>query len=537
MQAWVPQTDGLHDIVNTLKGSIVPDTKVQQESYQRIEIFKKNPEFCCYLCYILVHLPSEQVGYETRQIAGLLLKRTIKESYHTYQNEVKDYMQKQVLPVLCDGNSRLRQAAGSIVTTIVSQSNLSDWKELMPFLVDLLKSSNEDAVSGGFDALVKLCEDSADKLVNCNTRPLNEVVPKVLEYFKHPKEEFRVGALKCVNHLMIVLPPALVVEMDHFLQGISSLTGDTSNEVRKLVCQSIVVLLEVGIQYLVPHMESIIQFIIIASQDDDENVAIEACEFWASFCDQPFFDDVKPMLEPYLPQVLPLLLVKMVYSQEDIVMFEAEEEEQNETVPDRPEDMKPIFHKIKQPNGENKEKETEEEEDDDGFGDFGEWNLRKCAAAALDILSQNFGNSILPVVLPLLQERLSNNGHWSIRESGILALGAIAEGCHSGILPHLQQLFPYLMHLMNDPAPLIRSITCWTLGRFSGWAVDQGNHETVMAPLVEIMLQRILDKNKKVQEAACSAFCSLEEEALSELEPYLQPILQVCLYCIMNFVH
>ena len=41
------------------------------------------------------------------------------------------------------------------------------------------------------------------------------------------------------------------------------------------------------------------------------------------------------------------------------------------------------------------------------------------------------------------------------------------------------------------------------------------------------LLQRVLDPNKRVQEAACSAFATLEEEACTELVPYLGDILQV----------
>ena len=47
-----------------------------------------------------------------------------------------------------------------------------------------------------------------------------------------------------------------------------------------------------------------------------------------------------------------------------------------------------------------------------------------------------------------------------------------------------------------------------------------------MKPLINELLQRILDHNKRVQEAACSAFATLEEEACSELVPYLGFILQ-----------
>ena len=41
------------------------------------------------------------------------------------------------------------------------------------------------------------------------------------------------------------------------------------------------------------------------------------------------------------------------------------------------------------------------------------------------------------------------------------------------------------------------------------------------------LLLRILDPNKRVQEAACSAFATLEEEACTELVPYLGDILTV----------
>lgn len=39
------------------------------------------------------------------------------------------------------------------------------------------------------------------------------------------------------------------------------------------------------------------------------------------------------------------------------------------------------------------------------------------------------------------------------------------------------------------------------------------------------LLAKVLDSNKRVQEAACSAFATLEEEACTELVPYLDIIL------------
>lgn len=45
-------------------------------------------------------------------------------------------------------------------------------------------------------------------------------------------------------------------------------------------------------------------------------------------------------------------------------------------------------------------------------------------------------------------------------------------------------------------------------------------------PLMQGLLERVLDPHKRVQEAGCSAFATLEEEACGLLVPYLGPILQ-----------
>ena len=113
-------------------------------------------------------------------------------------------------------------------------------------------------------------------------------------------------------------------------------------------------------------------------------------------------------------------------------------------------------------------------DDEDGNDDasLSDWNLRKCSAAALDVLASVFRDELLPVLLPILKETLFH-GEWEIKESGILALGAIAEGCMSGMVQHLPELIPYLINCLSDKKALVRSITCWTLSRYSHWVVTQ----------------------------------------------------------------
>ena len=51
----------------------------------------------------------------------------------------------------------------------------------------------------------------------------------------------------------------------------------------------------------------------------------------------------------------------------------------------------------------------------------------KCSAAALDVLGTVFRDDLLPVLLPILKDILFHP-EWVTKESGILVLGAIAEG-------------------------------------------------------------------------------------------------------------
>lgn len=53
-------------------------------------------------------------------------------------------------------------------------------------------------------------------------------------------------------------------------------------------------------------------------QDPDENVALEACEFWLSLAEHPI---CKETLKPHLPKLIPILVRGMKYSEIDIILL------------------------------------------------------------------------------------------------------------------------------------------------------------------------------------------------------------------------
>jgi len=51
------------------------------------------------------------------------------------------------------------------------------------------------------------------------------------------------------------------------------------------------------------------------------------------------------------------------------------------------------------------------------------------------------------------------------------------------------------------------------------------------------LLRMVLDNNKRVQEAGCSAFATLEEDAGAELAPYLEPVLRNLVLAFDKYQH
>ncbi|KAJ6160521.1 hypothetical protein N7470_003917 [Penicillium chermesinum] len=323
-----------------------------------------------------------------------------------------------------------------------------------------------------------------------------------------------------------------------------------------MVCQSFSQLVEFSPEKLVPHLEGIVNYILMQQgNQEDPELALDAAEFWIVAGEQ---QRLQQPLAPYMPKVIPVLLQNMIYEEDDVIRLMAEEDDAD--TEDRAEDLKPQFAKSKaarldtskqgeQANGGAQQQQSNGEEDEDDlsegeiedseFGDDpeGDWTLRKCSAAALDVFSSIYHDLIFGIILPYLKETLRHE-QWPNREAAVLTLGAVADGCMDAVKPHLPELVPYLISLLNDAQPVVRQITCWCLGRYSEWAShlqDPVQKQQFFEPMMEGILHRMLDNNKKVQEAAASAFASLEEKSDDNLIPYCEPILRQFVQCFGKY--
>ncbi|GAB2261870.1 hypothetical protein Droror1_Dr00002867 [Drosera rotundifolia] len=516
---WQPQEEGLKEICGLLELQISPASNTDQSQiWQKLQHYSQFPDFNNYLAFILSRAHGKPA--EIRQAAGLLLKNNLRNSFKTMAPASQQYIKSELLPCLGAPDRIIRTTTGTIISEIVQLDGVAGWLELLHGLLTYLDSNNVYHTEGAMDALSKICEDVPQVLDSdvpgLTERPINVFLPRFFKFFDSPHALLRKLALDCVYQYVMLMPSFLYKAMDQYLHGLFVRANDPVPDIRKLVCASFVQLIEVHPSVLEPHLTDVIQYMLLVNKDDDNEVALEACEFWSTY-----FDAQLPPenLRAYLPQLIPVLLSNMAYADDDELLIEAEEDE---SVPDRDQDLKPRFHSSRLHG-------AEDAEDDDDVVNV--WNLRKCSAAALDVLSNVYGDEILPPLMPLIQAKLSSTDDesWKEREAAVLAIGAVAEGCINGLYPHLPEIVAFLIPLLDDKFPLIRSITCWTLSRFSKFIIQyydpQKGNERFEKVLMGL-LRRILDTNKRVQEAACSAFATLEEEAAGELAPRLEVILK-----------
>ncbi|BGP12891.1 hypothetical protein JCM10213_005156 [Rhodosporidiobolus nylandii] len=559
--SWTPAAEGLQELVSCLRNSGSPSTAVQDSINERLESFNKIPDYNSYLTFILTQMPQEDVT--VRSMAGLLLKENIRRRLSSFPPTVVDYVKANIFSAIGDSTSMIRNTVSTVVDTLLVELGPENWTEALSKLMELVDSQDQLSQEGAFNALDKLCQDIPKRLEDLEVggqRPLDYMVPKFLVHIDSPYPKVRGHALSCAIQFISPDNNALTLHLEPFIVALFKHASDDAVDVRKTVCQALVQLLATRPDVLIPHMANVVEFMLYSTQDiENEEVALEACEFWLTFAEDP---ELVNHLRPFLSKVIPVLLQSMIYSEDDILILDTEDDDA--AVPDRPEDIKPHLLSSKTHTNERLEDaangtsgaqggmsrnradggdEDEDEEDEDDYDEeddetYTEWNLRKCAAAALDVMAVAFEAEMLEVLLPYLKEKLFSSD-WLDRESGILALGAIAEGCITGIEPHLPILMNFLINSLNDSKPLVRSIACWTIGRYSSWTIKEDatpeHKQQYFVPAMEGLLKMCLDNNKRVQEAGCSAFATLEEEAGTELEPFLGSILGNLVYAFQKY--
>lgn len=529
-----------------------------------------SPDYINYITYIFSHPQSPPLSgihaneYPTvRFAAGTYVKTKIAISYGRISPESLVYVKAAALHTLHDTNRNVSRAAGNIITTLVKEGakkgGLLQWPEIINDLLCLVGNTAGNvpmpAREASMDALLMVCDDNRRILEReySGQCALNTIIPSLLGFTSIESPKIRAASLSAIHVFLPQRPRVLMAALDQFLSQLFALASESNTEVRKMVCVSFSQLVDIAPEKLAPHMEGLVNYIIMQQQcQDDPELALEAAEFWITGADDNRHW-LQNELAPYMPQIIPVLLQNMIYDEDEVARLMDEQDDAD--LEDRAEDLRPQFAKSKadrlntsrpadqmntaeEQQAEDESDLSEGEIEDSELGDdpSDEWTLRKCSAAALDIFANVHQSPVFEIILPYLKETLRHE-QWPNREAAVLTLGAVADGCMEAVIKHLPELVPYLISLLADPQPAVRQITCWCLSRYSKWAAELGQAQKAefFEPMMDGILCRMLDNNKKVQEAAASAFASLEEKSEENLKPYCEPILRQFVECFGKY--
>lgn len=565
---WTADPGALEQLRTIFKGTLSSRKVERSQAVDALKQAREEPEFENYLVDLLIR---DEAGSDVRAAAGLNLKNSVLKE----PRKDRPYVLDNIMNGLLVQDTMARNITGTVITSLFSLYGLEKWPQALQHLLSLAESADAGqlAKEAAMSALSKICEDSA-YLLNKDfhgERPLNYMVPKFIKIAAQPESSsyMRAEAVRCVNQFVPLKTQLFLVHIDDFLHVLFQLALDSDSRVRKNVCTAFLLIMENRPDKLVPHMDGVVNYGLHSMQDSDEDVAMEACEFLLALAELPQKGH-KQLFRPKLQQVLPVLLEKMMYSEEEQFLIQIADEKDDARVADKNEDIRPSAAKAKTHQvgrkGEPKKEQSAEpetsydpdddrvedsdgsytvqplsdsDEDDDSDDELDSWNLRRCSAATLDALSIEYPEEVIEVTLPILQERIVSN-EWPVREAAILAFGAISTSCEELASDKLPTLVPFLVDRLRDLEPRVRQISCWTVSRFALWVAGEahegGNYANYFQPTFESIVLCAMDSKKVVQEAACSALSVfIESTDISLISYYVGPLLDHFAKCLQVY--
>ncbi|KAH3682482.1 hypothetical protein WICPIJ_006575 [Wickerhamomyces pijperi] len=548
--SWNPDITAVTQLHEILQGTLSSDPTIRTAATNALSQAKTQADFANYLLYILVLDSSSGVTPQVKASAGLALKNSIYKDFSIGGNT---YLLGNVCKGLSSDVALVRNITGTVISSIFASLGVSKWPSIIPELIGLVEGQAGATAEGAANTLTKICEDSGH-ILNAHVQggvPLDFIVPKFIELTHSNSPKVRADILNSLNHLMLLKSQSFLVYLDDFLTRLFTLAVDPSAEVRRNVCASFTNVLETRPDKLVPYLNDVINYALhsITENANDEGVALEACEFLLSLSTSDIPDD---MIRPHLANILPVLLAKLVYTEDEVAEIEAQDEE-DANQEDKDEDIRPTAAKVKtthtnkntsnqqaSANGENNDDAEDDDEDDDDDDDYNtEWTIRRCAGATLDVLTSVLPSEVLDIILPILRSNITSE-QWPIREASILAFGAVAEGGSEYAEAQLPALIPYLVERLRDPSSSVRQITCWTLGRYAPWICSQasegGSFSGYFDATFGVVLQCCLDVKKTVQQSSCSAVAHFIESIAPELiQPYSADLINTFERCFQTY--
>lgn len=469
-----------------------------------------------YLVTLADQLSGEENVAESRRLAGLIMKNTVDAKDRTrrvqlaerWKNQVdqpsKTHVRQALLRTLASLAPEARRAAAQVISKIaaIDLTTPGEWDSLITDLLESSRSptSKDDLRQASLETLGYICEEAGygDLAEHVLAGHSNNILTAVIHGMTYTgsgangTEEsataVRLAATHALNNTLEFARAQFDVDRERaaIMTTICEAARSGNDRVRQAAFEGLVKIGENYYDKLHEYIRLLYELTENAIRKDTEPVALQAIEFWSTIAEE-----------------------------EIAIMEDAEAKRETGEAPDResknfvasalPYLKGPIFDSLKK-------------QEDDPLDDE-TWNSATAAGSCLELLAQAAPDLILGLVMPFVQENITDVANWRSREAAILAIGSVLDGPPLENVKALVRdaIVVLIQTLVHDPHMAVRDTTAWTLARVI--LVDRATTLTHLANLVQCLRETLTTSESPVIAAhVCYAIHNLAECFLDEAE-------------------
>ena len=160
------------------------------------------------------------------------------------------------------------------------------------------------------------------------------MIPSFLVLADHPASRMRSHVVTCLSYFVPINSLSLL-RIDAFIACLFEQASDEDPSVRRHASRLPGARASLG-SLTREIVQNVAQYILYFTKDKNENVGLEACEFWLTFAEDA---ELVGYLQPLLSKIAPILLDYMVYGEDGLLWLEGNANDS--LVPHKDSDIKP----------------------------------------------------------------------------------------------------------------------------------------------------------------------------------------------------
>ncbi|KAG1660011.1 hypothetical protein FOA52_009831 [Chlamydomonas sp. UWO 241] len=510
------------DITQLLLHAQNPDAGTRSNAEAQLKQFQET-NFPGFVASLSAELSTNGKPVDSRRLAGLIMKNMLDAKEDARKRELharwvsldpalRQHVRDALLATMHTDLVDVRHTAAMVIAKVAAIELVrKEWPALIQAL--LHNMSVVPAVAGTrtatLEAMGYVCEEMASvKEQVLQPAEVNMILTAVVAGMAATEpDESRLAATTALCNAIEFAEHNFENDQERNMVMQVVCQGTQSPEIR-IRTASFECLHEIAAMYygkLPTYMTELYNITVKAMKEDQEEVALQAIEFWSTICDTEaeLLDDPSSeepchnFMKAAIPHLTPVLLEQL----------------------------------IKQEEG--------QEQDESG------WSLSMAAGTCLGLCARVVGDDIVPLVLPFVQANISKNTtpeDWRLREAATFAFGLVLDGPDPAAFTEtVRQALAFLLQAMSDPHPYVKDTTAWTIGRVFEFMHSSDIEPPIVTqetlpPIIAVLTKSLTDSPHIVYRVCCAisalaAGFQTSSSGTNVMSPFFKDVVAALLQC------